>query len=135
MDVLQAGAIAVKGHGPTAEVLIVRAKKNPRDWIFPKGHIEAGETAAEAAARELREEAGVAGEVLGPVGESTFRSGDEQIKVTYFLVRFLRNAPAEEQRAVRWLPFREARALLTFDDARSLLDKAETSLALEQKPQ
>lgn len=121
----QAGAVAVRGRGGTAEVLLVSAKKTPGQWIFPKGHVEAGETPAAAAIRELREEAGVEGEVIRPLGQSSFRSGDEQAHVTYFLVRFIRQVPSAEQRKLKWLPFRQARALLTFDDARSLLDKAE----------
>ena len=38
--VRQAGAIAIRKSGAGNEVFIVRAKKNPGDWIFPKGHIE-----------------------------------------------------------------------------------------------
>jgi len=52
--VIQAGAITMRGK----KVLIVRAKKNPLDWIFPKGHVERGESLAETACRELAEEAG-----------------------------------------------------------------------------
>src|SRR6476646_10984685 len=59
--VRQAGAIAVRKSGAAHEVFIVRAKKNPGDWIFPKGHIEPGESAPDAAVRELLEEGGVIG--------------------------------------------------------------------------
>lgn len=121
----QAGAVAVRGDGPSAELLLVTAKKNPRDWIFPKGHLEPHETPADAAVRELLEEAGVVGEVIRPLGISHFRSGDEDARVTYFLVRVVGFAPGAEPRQSAWRPFREARALLTFDDARSLLDRAE----------
>ncbi|WP_322890737.1 MULTISPECIES: NUDIX hydrolase [unclassified Yoonia] len=53
------GAIAVVLHHD--RVLLVR-RKNPPDaglWGFPGGHVDAGETALAAAARELAEETGV----------------------------------------------------------------------------
>jgi 8-oxo-dGTP diphosphatase len=53
------GAIAVVLHQD--RVLLVRRKKPPDAglWGFPGGHVEAGETALAAAARELAEETGV----------------------------------------------------------------------------
>ena len=49
----QAGAIAFRIVDEAPQIMLVRAKKTPEHWIFPKGHIEAGETAEIAAAREL----------------------------------------------------------------------------------
>jgi 8-oxo-dGTP pyrophosphatase MutT (NUDIX family) len=122
--VRQAGAIAVRERDGHIEVLIVRAKKDPTKWIFPKGHIEPGETAKRAAVRELQEEAGVTGAVVGPAGVSTFQSGDERVEVTFYLVRFGGNVPPSEEREAQWLPAGQARAALSFDDSRRLLDAA-----------
>lgn len=120
----QAGAVAVRGRGSDAQVLVVRARKNPQHWIFPKGHIEKGESAEDAALRELREEGGVDGAISRLLGVSTFESVNEQVTVSYFLVRFARTVPSEELRELRWTSFDEARRLLTFEDARQLLDEA-----------
>ena len=120
----QAGAIAMRTTGGATEALIVRAKKDPSQWVFPKGHIEPGETAADAAVRELAEEAGVSGMIIQRVGVSAFRSGAEQVEVTYFLVRFVRRVSPSEERAIAWLPLEDARERLSFDDARRLLDQA-----------
>lgn len=42
-------------------IVLVRAKNHafPNDWVLPKGHIEPGESAAQAAEREAKEETGV----------------------------------------------------------------------------
>jgi 8-oxo-dGTP pyrophosphatase MutT (NUDIX family) len=127
--VKQAGAVAVRRHGAGAEVLVVRAKKNPAHWIFPKGHIEPGETAAQAAVRELREEAGVVGEIAGPLGTSGFQLGGNDIEVSYFLVRCYGTAPPAERRETQWVRFDDARTILTFEDARRHLDAAEQIIA------
>ena len=129
MSILQAGAIAMRGQGADTEVLIVRAKKNPSHWIFPKGHIEIGETAAEAAVRELREEAGVVGDALHAVGTLSFQLGENDVRVEYFLVRFVGTAPAAEERETRWLSLRDARSLLTFLELRRQLDVVERLIA------
>jgi len=126
--VAQGGAIAIRRGRSGIEVLVARAKKNPREWIFPKGHIEPGESAAETAVRELQEETGIAGEVIRPIGTSTFKSGRDEVEVTYFLVRFLGTAPSVESREIRWTDFAEAKILVTFPDASRLLDAAERAV-------
>jgi len=118
----------VRGQGAAAEVLLVSAKKDPRQWIFPKGHVEPGESAAEAALRELREEGGVAGRIIRPIGVSTYESGRITVKVSYFLVRYSRAVLTTETRRRRWRTFSKARDLVAFDDARALVDKAERLL-------
>lgn len=128
----EAGAIAIRGQSPVAEVLLVPARQNPSYWIFPKGHIELGETPAEAAVRELREEAGVLGEVLQEVGSSAFKSGDEEVAVTYFLIRFLRT-DGKAERKVQWRLLDEARSVLTFEDAREHLDNVARILRETQR--
>jgi 8-oxo-dGTP pyrophosphatase MutT (NUDIX family) len=134
MTIEQAGAIAVKGLGTRAEVLVVRAKRNPSHWIFPKGHIERGETAADAAVRELREEAGVVGSVLRAVGKLSFQMDRNTISVEYFLVRFLGTAPPAEERETRWTSLQDARTLLTYPELRGQLDIAERLIAAATRP-
>jgi 8-oxo-dGTP pyrophosphatase MutT (NUDIX family) len=106
----------------------VTPKGRPAEWIFPKGHVEQGETLEVAAIRELHEEAGLEGAVAGRVGASRFRSKNEDVEVTYFLVLADAEGHGEPGRQIRWLPFVEARAVLTFDDARRLLDTAHSML-------
>ena len=125
--VKQAGAIVLRND----DVLVVRAKRNPFDWIFPKGHVERGESLEDTARRELAEEAGVEGEVLHEVGRSTFKRGDDVIDVTYYLMRFIAAVPPAEDRETRWCRISEARTLLKFEDARNLLDAVERLINAE----
>jgi len=122
--VQQAGAIAIRTRDGAVEALVVRSKKDPSAWIFPKGHIDPGESAAEAAIRELQEEAGVDGEVIKEIGMLAFQSGREFVEVTYYLTRFIRTVPPSEDRDADWLPIAEARQRLSFETARQLLDTA-----------
>ncbi len=120
----QAGGIIVRRADAGLSVLLVRAKKDPGIWIFPKGHIEPGETAEEAALRETLEEAGVEGELLGPVGEPLeFQSGREPVRVQYFLIRAIAETASTDGREKQWFTIDEARRRLAFDNARRLLDE------------
>jgi len=122
----QAGAIATQRIAGSLTFLLVRAKKDPTAWIFPKGHVEEGESLQDAALRELREEAGVEGEILALAGTLEFASGPESVRVDYYLVRAIREVSRSESRERRWCPYEEAFGLLSFEDARTLLARART---------
>ena len=126
----QAGGLVVRDDDDRVTVLLVRAKKDPRVWVFPKGHIEPGESAAEAAVREVEEEAGVVAELLGPIGApQEFQSGKEQVSVQYFLMRARSESASSEGREKRWFPVDEALRALSFEDARQLVRDAQSALA------
>ena len=121
----QAGAVVYRRGDDGFRVLLVRARKNPSDWIFPKGHIEDNETAAEAAVREAEEEAGVTGRVVAALWPAlTFDSGGRQLRVHYFLVEFTGITPPKEARESVWLPPSGALDRLTHAAARTLLASA-----------
>ena len=124
MSVPQAGAITFRIVDDSALILLVRAKKTPEDWIFPKGHIELGETAEFTSERELAEEAGVRGKSLGPIGSLEFRSGPEQVRVEYYLCVFVSEVLRQEKREIRWFSYDEALALLSHRGAVEMLEKA-----------
>jgi len=125
----QAGGIAFRRDAGRLTILLVKAKKDPSLWIFPKGHIEKGETAAETAAREMREEAGVTGDVVGPVGEPVeFQSGREAVRVRYFLIRATSEVESPERREKGWFAVDEARERLRFENARELLSAAHRAI-------
>lgn len=57
------GVVCLRGD----QVLLIRRRTPPRlgEWSLPGGRIEAGERAADAALRELREETGVEADLIG----------------------------------------------------------------------
>ena len=123
--VRQAGAIVFRGEGDRATVLLVRSKKDPTVWVFPKGHIEDGETAEATAARETWEEAGVTGDLGRAVGAPLeFESAGSPISVQYFLLRARGDTPSPEGRDKRWLSTDEALDALVFESAREKLREA-----------
>jgi ADP-ribose pyrophosphatase YjhB (NUDIX family) len=124
--VAQAGGIVFRadpGRGGVS-VLLVSSKKEPGNWIFPKGHIERGETAAEAGLREVEEEAGVTGELVGPAGDQEFDWRGRRYHVDYFLIRAVGETDQTDGRTKVWLPFEDALARLTYPDTRRLLRQA-----------
>jgi 8-oxo-dGTP pyrophosphatase MutT (NUDIX family) len=126
----QAGGIAVRRDGDEWWVLLVRSKKDPALWIFPKGHIEPGESPPETALRETAEEAGVDGELIGPVGDPLeFLSGREPVRVSYFLIRATAEGESPERRKKAWYRVDEADAHLPFENTRQLLRDVKEVLA------
>jgi 8-oxo-dGTP pyrophosphatase MutT (NUDIX family) len=94
---------------PNGRVLLIKYRNtgpsgldNPC-WITPGGGMEEGESIADTALREIREETGLAAVKLGPVvwyGEDSERSGDWQITFKeHFIVA---HSPAEELRNDGW---------------------------------
>jgi 8-oxo-dGTP pyrophosphatase MutT (NUDIX family) len=129
MPLSHAGGVVHRDEGGPSEVLLVRARAEPHDWVLPKGHIESGETAAQAAQREVREEAGVEAEPIRFLGDFEFTASDgEGVHVGYFLMRFLQRVPPEENRELRWCSFTEAVTLTPFENAREILRVAETAI-------
>jgi 8-oxo-dGTP pyrophosphatase MutT (NUDIX family) len=126
--IAQAGAVVVRLDGAEPRYLMVKARRDPHVWIFPKGHIEDGETAEETALRETQEEAGVIGRIIAPLGALEFESGGRPLHVEYFLVELLGDASWSERRQFVWGTYDETRARIEFANARALLKKAHTLL-------
>lgn len=79
-------------------LLVERAKPPAGIWAFPGGHVEAGETLAEAAARELFEETGMTAEFRGLLGlyDVIRRDANGLLSVHYVIASYLGIAGPEE---------------------------------------
>ena len=117
------------------EVAIIRPRGTER-WQLPKGIVDAGELPEETARREVREEAGVDGDVVAPVEEieywyvGTDYDGARvrfHKSVHFFLIAFRHGDVSDHDHEVaeaRWLPIEEAARLLAFKSERSVVEKA-----------
>lgn len=121
MVVNEAGAIPLRRAGKDWQILLVTSKDDPPAWIFPKGHIEPGESAAAAALREAWEEAGVHGRIVGPAGTLAFQRASDTVRVEFYLLETNDQGTPEEGRSLAWLPYQDALVRLSFDDSRALL--------------
>jgi 8-oxo-dGTP pyrophosphatase MutT (NUDIX family) len=119
-----AGGIVVKGRGSELRVLLVTAKRQPSQWVFPKGHIEDGETVEQAAIREVEEEAGVIAEVLSPIGTLEFRNARGPVRAQFYLMTFVSEGPPREDRRRGWFTAAEAKRALSYEDSRMLVSRA-----------
>jgi 8-oxo-dGTP pyrophosphatase MutT (NUDIX family) len=120
-----AGGIVVRAMNGRTEILMVRAKLPPHDWVLPKGHIEPGETAEACARREIQEEAGVDAAPLEPLGEDTFTTpAGKFVRAVFFLMHYNEDVPPTERRERRWFPVDEAITAAQFDRARELIGLA-----------
>lgn len=105
-------------------------------WSLPKGHIEAGETREQTAAREIAEETGITGRVLGELGtiDFTFVAEGRRIHKTvhHFILERTGGAVSTEDvevADVAWVAVSDVQARLTYADERRLMDKVPALLA------
>lgn len=102
-------------------------------WDFPKGHVEIGESEEQTAIREVKEETDIDIAIIPGYREEISYSPGKGVQksVAFFVARALSDAikvQAKEISAFRWLPYQDARSLLSFESAKTLLDKAATFL-------
>jgi 8-oxo-dGTP pyrophosphatase MutT (NUDIX family) len=131
-----AGGVLVRVVRGQPMVAAIRPGGKPEGlWALPKGQIDAGESAAETAVREVREETGVSGRLVEKLGDVRYvyaRGGERIFKVvSFFLLRAGRGRIGEieeemriEVAEARWLPLEEAPRLLAYGGERQMAAKA-----------
>jgi len=109
------GAIAVVCHRD--RIILVQRGKQPSAglWGFPGGHLELGETALQAAARELLEETGVTARPLEYLTniDVILRDKHGAVEQQYLLVAVLCEyqqgtpSPADDAEQARWIAVKD----------------------------
>ena len=110
------------------EVLLIRRGKPPRlgEWSIPGGRMELGETAAQAALRELAEETGVSGEMLGLVDVVDYLGGEIQMVLIDFAVRWTGGEPVAGDDAAEagFFPLEQALTMVSWSETRRIIGEA-----------
>jgi 8-oxo-dGTP pyrophosphatase MutT (NUDIX family) len=133
-----AGGVLVRTIRGRTMVAAIRPQGREKVWALPKGRIDEGETPAEAAVREVREETGVEGRLVEKLGDirytytARWKGGERIFKVvSFFLLQASRGRIGEideemrgEVAEARWLPLEDAPRLLSYGGEREMAAKA-----------
>lgn len=118
------------GDEPRAALIARHDRRGRLVWSLPKGHLEAGETAEDAALREVEEETGIRGRVVAPLGVIDFWFIAENRRIHKTVHHFLMDATGGELSdedaevvEVAWFPLRGIRERLAYADERRLMDR------------
>lgn len=130
-----AGGVVFRRAG--ADTLFLLIRDSYQNWGFPKGHLEEGEQPDAAALREVTEETGLQGLEIRSVIETIdwhFRFRGRLIhKVCHFYLMETAEAETKPQKAegitaCRWASYDEAAGLISYANARVVLDRARALL-------
>jgi 8-oxo-dGTP pyrophosphatase MutT (NUDIX family) len=136
-----AGGVLIRNVRGRAMCAAIRPQGKPDGvWALPKGLIDPGESPADTAVREVREETGVEGRLVAKLGDVKYvytrRDGERVFKiVSFYLLRAGRGrlgAIDESMRIevaeARWLPLVEAPRLLAYKGEREMAERARASV-------
>ena len=134
-----AGGVVVRGGHCIVIVPTRRAADGSKVLALPKGHPDGGESAADAAVREVREETGVDATLVEKLGDIRYwymRRGRRISKVvTFFLLDYVSGELDDHDHEVEhaeWMALDEAARALTYKGER---DMAAAALSRRGKPQ
>jgi 8-oxo-dGTP pyrophosphatase MutT (NUDIX family)/phosphohistidine phosphatase SixA len=144
MEIYAAGAVCWRESGKDLLVAIIHRGRY-QDWTFPKGKVDPGETLAEAAVREVKEETGLRVKLGVPLETVSYPLDKSKTKVVHYWAAKVSDKalskskfkPDEEVSEVVWLKASEAFAKLSYQHDRDLLQEVidlRTNGMLRTKP-
>jgi len=132
---VSAGGLVTRNFRGRPFVAAIRVKHGTV-LALPKGHLDPGENAEQAATREVREETGLHAVLEAPIGEVryVYRRGGARIhkRVSFFLFRYRSGSVRDhdhEVDSVEWVPLEDAPRLLTYPGEREVAERALNRIA------
>ncbi|MEO6857772.1 MAG: NUDIX domain-containing protein [Solirubrobacteraceae bacterium] len=126
-----AGGVVLDGDHVVVIVPVKRAAGGQRVLALPKGHPDGEESPEEAARREVAEEAGVHGELIGELGDVHYRYERRRRRVAkrvrFFLYRYSSGDVADHDHEIeeaRWMSLEQAARELTYEGEREMVRRA-----------
>lgn len=129
---VSAGGVIFRVQEGLPEVALIGTRQGSI-WGLPKGTVEPGEDPELTARREVREETGLDGAVLAPLGSVQYWFYEKEARarvhktVHFYLLEFAGGRPGDhdqEVEEVRWVLLPEAHARLSHDNERQILRRA-----------
>lgn len=136
---ISSGGVIFRKTDDTFEVALI-SKRKGKIWCLPKGHIEEGENLKMAAVREVKEETGLAGEVVERISDIIYwytnrNKKGELVKifkrVYFFLIKYVdgeTKAHDFEAEDAQWFPIEKAKKILSYKNEIDIIKKAEKIL-------
>ncbi|MDQ3587767.1 MAG: NUDIX domain-containing protein [Actinomycetota bacterium] len=125
------GGLVVRRFRGRPFLAVVEVNRGKRVLSLPKGHPDPGESAEQAALREVREEAGLTAEIAEKLGDVRYwysLHGERRLKVvSFFLCRYRSGSVRDhdhEVEAALWVPLAEAPARLEYRGERDMAQRA-----------
>lgn len=120
-----AGAVVTRAGTDGTEYLLIH-RGYRKDWSFPKGKLDPGEHVVTAAVRETREETGFAIRLGLPLPTQLYLVKGNQKTVHYWHATILEGefTPNSEVDEIRWVDYKTAKKLLSYDHDVDVLDAA-----------
>ena len=130
---VSAGGVVCRRYRGKIRVALISVAPEMR-WQLPKGIVDKGETPEAAALREVREETGLAAEIVGPIETIEYwyvsGQGDARIRyhkfVHFFLMKYLSGSVEDHDHEVeeaRWVAIDKAIGMLAFGSERAIVEK------------
>jgi 8-oxo-dGTP pyrophosphatase MutT (NUDIX family) len=124
---VSAGGVIFRTVGSEFEVALISTGSV---WCLPKGLIEKNESPEQTALREVREETGLEGEIVGKIGEIHYSfSRDKRYSkiVHFYLLKYVGGSVGShdyEADKAEWFPVSKALQYLSYVNERMILEKA-----------
>jgi 8-oxo-dGTP pyrophosphatase MutT (NUDIX family) len=135
---ISAGGVAFREGSKDIEVVLISVGQEGR-WQLPKGLVDDGEEIEATVLREVREEAGILTDIIGPIETieywyySTTRG--ERVRYHKFVHFYLLSYQSgdvrdhdQEVNEARWIEIDKAIRMLAFDGERKIVERAKGML-------